>query len=165
MLVAVGAAVAGYAYYLWKTGPRERAPDAAAIMMATRIPDIEGRGFKVAPDAHGPRFDPDTGERRVTAEGLAAARAFLAKRFPRLTDAPLVASEVCQYENSSNGDFLIDRLPGHADVWLVGAGSGHGFKHGPAVGELAAQMVLGDRRPDPRFTLLNKTADARRAIY
>ncbi|HEV7501426.1 MAG TPA: FAD-dependent oxidoreductase, partial [Vicinamibacteria bacterium] len=84
------------------------------------IPDLEARGFKVAPDAHGPRFDPDTGERRVTEEGLATARAFLARRFPLLKDAPLVASEVCQYENTSNGDFLIDRHPSWENVWLVG---------------------------------------------
>jgi glycine/D-amino acid oxidase-like deaminating enzyme len=129
------------------------------------IPDIESRGFKVAPDAHGPRFDPDTGERRVTAEGLATARAFLAKRFPRLRDAPLVASEVCQYENSSNGDFLIDRHPSWENVWLVGGGSGHGFKHGPAVGEYAAARVLGTGGVEPRLSLATKGRVQVRAVH
>jgi len=129
------------------------------------IPDIEGRGFKVAPDAHGPRFDPDTGERRVTAEGLAAARAFLARRFPPLKDAPLVASEVCQYENSSNGDFLIDRHPAWENVWLVGGGSGHGFKHGPAVGEYAAARVLDGGPVEPRLGLATKGRVQERAVH
>ena len=129
------------------------------------IPDIEGRGFKVAPDAHGPRFDPDTGERRVTVEGLATARAFLAHRFPRLKDAPLVASEVCQYENSSNGDFLIDRHPSWENVWLVGGGSGHGFKHGPAVGEYAAARVLDGGAVEARLGLATKGRVQERAVH
>lgn len=129
------------------------------------IPDIEGRGFKVAPDAHGPRFDPDTGERRVTAEGLATARAFLARRFPVLKDAALVASEVCQYENTSNGDLLIDRHPSWENVWLVGGGSGHGFKHGPAVGEYAAARVLGAGGVEPRLSLATKGRVQERAVH
>ncbi|MGH9367352.1 MAG: FAD-dependent oxidoreductase, partial [Thermoanaerobaculia bacterium] len=92
------------------------------------IPDLETRGFKLAPDIHGPRFDPDTEERAVTAEGIAAAREYLARRVPLLKDAPLLSSEVCQYENTSSGDFLIDRHPGFENVWLAGGGSGHGFK-------------------------------------
>jgi glycine/D-amino acid oxidase-like deaminating enzyme len=129
------------------------------------IPDIESRGFKVAPDAHGPRFDPDTGERRVTEAGLATARAFLAKRFPLLKDAPLVASEVCQYENTSNGDFLIDRHPSWENVWLVGGGSGHGFKHGPAVGAYAAARVLGAGAVEPRLSLATKASAQDRVVH
>jgi sarcosine oxidase len=129
------------------------------------IPDIEARGFKVAPDAHGPRFDPDTGERRVSAEGLATARAFLARRFPALKDAALVASEVCQYENTSNGDFLIDRHPSWENVWLVGGGSGHGFKHGPAVGAYAAARVLGTGAVEPRLSLATKGRVQERAVH
>jgi sarcosine oxidase len=129
------------------------------------IPDLEGKGLKVAPDIHGPSFDPDTGERRVTAETLAAVRSFLARRFPALKDAPLVASEVCQYENSSNGDFLIDRLPSRENVWLVGGGSGHGFKHGPALGEYVAARVLGAGAVDPRFSLATKQKVQKRDVH
>jgi monomeric sarcosine oxidase len=129
------------------------------------IPDVEARGFKLAPDAHGPRFDPDTGERRVSAEGIAAARAFLARRFPALKDAPLVASEVCQYENTSNGDFLVDRHPSWENVWLVGGGSGHGFKHGPALGEYAAARVLGTGAEEPRLCLATKASAQARVVH
>ncbi len=129
------------------------------------IPDFKGRGFKVAPDHHGPAFDPDTGSRVVTPETLAGVRKFVARRFPALKDAPLVASEVCQYENTSNGDFLIDRHPERDNVWLVGGGSGHGFKHGPALGEYVAARILEGGQVEPRFSLATKQKVQKRAVY
>ena len=129
------------------------------------LPNLEGRGFKLAIDAHGPEFDPDTGERVVTPEGLNAARDYLARRVPRLANAPVTETRVCQYENTSNGDFLIDRHPGFENVWLVGGGSGHGFKHGPAVGEYAAAMMFGSGNPEPRFSLASKGRVQERKVY
>ena len=129
------------------------------------LPDFEGRGFKIAPDRHGPAFDPDTGARVVTPETLATVRNFVARRFPGLKDAPLVASEVCQYENTSNGDFLIDRHPERDNVWLVGGGSGHGFKHGPAVGEYVTARILEGGKVETRFSLATKQKVQKRAVY
>jgi sarcosine oxidase len=130
---------------------------------AYTIPEIENRGFKLAFDRHGPQFDPDRDDRTV--EGADDARAFLAERFPALTGAPLVESRVCQYENTSNGDFLIDRHPDYSDLWLVGGGSGHGFKHGPAVGEYVCALIDGKAKPEPRFSLATKGLEPRRAVY
>ena len=129
------------------------------------IPDFKGRGFKVAPDRHGPAFDPDSGSRVITPETLASVRKFVARRFPALKDAPLIAGEVCQYENTSNGDFLIDRHPERDNVWLVGGGSGHGFKHGPAVGEYVTARILEGGKGEPRFTLSTKQRIQKRAVY
>ena len=129
------------------------------------LPDFKGRGFKVAPDRHGPRVDPDSLERVVDLESLARVREYVGRRFPALKDAPIMGSEVCQYENTSNGDFLIDRHPDLENVWLVGGGSGHGFKHGPAVGELAARLVLTGAPAEPRFSLATKTALSSRSVY
>lgn len=129
------------------------------------VPDFKGRGFKVAPDRHGPAFDPDTGARVVTPETLATVREFVARRFPGLKDAPLVASEVCQYENTSNGDFLIDRHPERDNVWLVGGGSGHGFKHGPAMGEYVAARIVEGGDVESRFRLATKEKIQKRAVY
>ena len=117
------------------------------------IPGNQWRGFKVADDTRGPPFDPTTGERVASAAGAQAAREYLAFRFPALRDAPLLETRVCQYENTPDENFLIDRHPRAANVWLVGGGSGHGFKFGPAVGELVAGLVLGTRSPDPVFGL------------
>ncbi len=128
------------------------------------IPDIAARGFKIALDRHGPPFDPDTGD-RVAGQTFDAVRAYLARRFPALRDAPLVAAEVCQYENSCNGDFLIDRHPEFENVWLVGGGSGHGFKHGPALGEYVARLVAEGGTIDERFQLATKEKVQQRTVY
>ncbi len=131
------------------------------------FPDIETRGFKVAFDLHGPAFDPDTGDRFVRSEKVAEARVYLKDRFPALADAPVVDSRVCQYENTANGDFVIDRHPDFGNVWVAGGGSGHGFKHGPAVGEYAAARVTGAAAPalEARFSLASKGTEQKRAVY
>lgn len=124
------------------------------------FPDLDGRGFKLAFDLHGPEFDPDCGSRIVSKESIEAARSYLAMRFPALKDAPVVETRVCQYENTQNLDFIIDRHPAFDNVWIAGGGSGHGFKHGPAVGEYVAARVLGEQTPriEERFSLASKQA-------
>ena len=117
------------------------------------IPGNQGRGFKMADDTRGPEFDPTSGQRLVSEEGLAAARRYLAYRFPGMKNAPLLESRVCQYENTSDSNFIIDRHPNNANVWIVGGGSGHGFKHGPALGEMVAKFVLKDETADPLYRL------------
>ena len=129
------------------------------------IPNLGGRGFKLAIDAHGPEFDPDTGERVVSPSGLKSMREYLAQRLPRLANAPVTETRVCQYENTSNGDFLIDQHPVFENVWLAGGGSGHGFKHGPAVGEYVANMMSGRGSMEPRFSLSSKGKIRERAVY
>jgi monomeric sarcosine oxidase len=128
------------------------------------IPSLESRGFKLANDDHGEAVDPDTLERVVSSAGVAAARAFLARRFPALGSAPLSESRVCQYENTSNGDFALDRHPGFDNVWVAGGGSGHGFKHGPAIGEYVANLVTTGAETDPRFSLATKQKVQHRTV-
>jgi glycine/D-amino acid oxidase-like deaminating enzyme len=115
------------------------------------------RGFKIADDTRGDPFDPTWGDRTPDPEAVARAREYLKVRFPGLAGAPLVESRVCQYENSPDGHLLIDRCPGTSagsgDTWIVGGGSGHGFKLGPAVGDHVASLVLGETEPLPAFRL------------
>lgn len=132
---------------------------------AYSIPALDGRGFKIALDTHGPAFDPETGARQITPEGLRRARAVLRRRFPSLAGAPLIESRGCQYENTSNGDFLIDRHPRRNNIWLVGGGSGHGFKHGPFVGEYVASQIAGTAPAEPRFSLASKKTTRQRSVY
>ena len=115
------------------------------------IPGNEWRGFKVADDTRGEAFDPESGERTPAPDALARARALLAERLPDLAKAPLLESRVCQYENSPDGHYLIGPVPGVANAWLAGGGSGHGYKLGPAVGEHVAGLVLGETAPIPMF--------------
>jgi len=129
------------------------------------MPDIEGRGLKIAFDEHGERVDPDTQSRIVSPEMTKAVREYVARRFPALRDAPIVETRVCQYENTSSGDFLVDRHPEMENVWFAGGGSGHGFKHGPAVGEYLAGQLLDRAKPEPRFSLVTKETVKKRAVY
>jgi sarcosine oxidase len=129
------------------------------------IPDLDERGLKIAIDAHGPEFDPDTGDRRASEAGLAAVRKVLARRLPALAGAPVKDANVCQYESTWNGDFLIDRHPEIENVWLVGGGSGHGFKHGPSVAQYLLGQLSGEGRTEPRFLLSSKLKGRQRQVY
>jgi sarcosine oxidase len=128
------------------------------------MPSIEGRGLKCAPGAPGPLVDPDAQERVVSTSVIATAREFLARRFPALASQPLVESRVCQYETTADEHFVIDRHAAFENAWVVGGGSGHGFKHGPVIGEYVAALVAGDQAlvaelspPDGRFALRRRT--------
>ena len=129
------------------------------------MPDLESRGLKIAMDQHGERIDPDTQSRVVTSTEVEEIRRLVAYRFPALAHAPIVETRVCQYENTWNGDFLIDRHPTLSNVWLAGGGSGHGFKHGPAVGEYVTGQILDDAEPEPRLLLASKETLQHRTVY
>ena len=118
------------------------------------IPATDGRGFKLAPDRYGPVWDPSHGERLVDPESVRLVREYLAERFPALARQPVVESRVCQYETTPDTHFLIDRHPDLDNVWLVGGGSGHGFKHGPEIGRHVVARLDGAPPPeDDRFSL------------
>jgi glycine/D-amino acid oxidase-like deaminating enzyme len=129
------------------------------------VPDLESRGVKFAHDVHGPVVDPDTQSRSPTEAALAEVVEFRDRRFPPLQGAPLTEARVCQYENSSNGDFLIDFHPQFENALLAGAGSGHGFKHGPEVGRYAAARLFGEVKEEPRFSLATKGETRNRAVH
>jgi sarcosine oxidase len=129
------------------------------------FPNIERRGIKFAFDRHGPAFDPDSDDRLVSAASVQEARSFLAERFPALVNARLAETRICQYENTSSGDFLIDRHPDLENVWLVGGGSGHGFKHGPCVGQYAADQILGKGATEARFSFASKDVWQKRKVF
>jgi glycine/D-amino acid oxidase-like deaminating enzyme len=117
------------------------------------IPGNLGRGFKLTDDTRGPAFDPTSGERIVSPELMRSVREYMEFRFPGMSQAPLIETRVCQYENSPDTHFIIDRHPRRSDVWLLGGGSGHGFKHGPALGEMVAGWIVHDKEADPLFRL------------
>lgn len=157
-------------FFATPPGSRQFAPPALPTWLfqsdqAYGMPDIEGRGLKLASDQHGDRIDPDTQSRLVSPQGIEWALNFLTRRFPALRDAPIVETRVCQYENTSNGDFLIDRHPDLHNVWLAGGGSGHGFKHGPAFGNYLADLLLKGGTPDPRFSFSTKSTAKNRTVH
>jgi glycine/D-amino acid oxidase-like deaminating enzyme len=117
------------------------------------IPSSDRRGFKVADDTRGSAFDPTRGERVVSQATLKRVREYLALRFPAMQNAPLIETRVCQYEQTPDSHFILDRHPRMDNVWLLGGGSGHGFKHGPALGETTAELILKDGEADALWSL------------
>lgn len=101
-----------------------------------------GPGRPVRPDGRG----------SVAEEHVARARRFLATALPALADTPLVASRVCMYCDTRDGDLLVDRVPGRPDLTVAAGGSGHGFKFAPVLGTIIADAVEGRANPwSPRF--------------
>jgi monomeric sarcosine oxidase len=129
------------------------------------VPELEDAGLKVGIDEHGPAIDPDNDDRTPTPEAIARARQWVERRFPAMKGAPVVGTRICQYENTSNGDLLIDRHPDFDNVWVAGGGSGHGFKHGPAVGAHAAHLVLTGADTHRRLSFASKGTHAARTVY
>ncbi len=122
--------------------------------------EIDGLGVKISSDQDGPEIDPDTLERLPSARSEGEARAYALERFPGLAYAPIVGGRVCQYDLTVDGHFLVARHPENENWWLVGGGSGHGFKHGPALGEYIADCVEGRREPEPFHALGPRTGNA-----
>jgi sarcosine oxidase len=109
-------------------------------------------GFKVATDAEGQTADPDAlGDLAGATEPL--IRGYLRERFPALAAAPVRSRRPCPYELTPDTHFVAAPHPQHDHVWLLGGGSGHGFKHGPALAERMLAWLRGDEPPDPRFAL------------
>jgi sarcosine oxidase len=117
------------------------------------VGELDGRGFKASPDSEGPDFDPDGDDRVPSEEKEHEARAYLARRFPALGDAPLVGTRSCPYSLTADTNFLVAPHPEHGRVWLLGGGSGHGFKHGPALAEYVQRLLEEKDQPDPVFGL------------
>jgi glycine/D-amino acid oxidase-like deaminating enzyme len=111
------------------------------------------RGFKIGVDKRGVEFDPTNDDRTLDKSVLADARNFLSHRFPALKNAPLLENRVCPYENSNTGNFIFDKLPDTENAFVLGGGSGHGFKHGPALGELVAACISGEKSVPDLFRL------------
>ncbi len=124
------------------------------------IPGHAGRGFKIADDIRThTHFDPEGDDRTPTPERIVQARSFLSRRFPQLAGAPLMEARVCQYTCSPDGHLVIDRHPEADNVWIAGAGTGHAYKLGPAIGRYLAGQLLDDEAPaeELRLDRLRKT--------
>jgi glycine/D-amino acid oxidase-like deaminating enzyme len=114
--------------------------------------DVDDLGVKAALDTEGPPLHPDAA---LPAGGdtIGAVRAYLADRFPALAGAPVRDVRCCRYELSADSHFIAALHPGRERTWLPGGGSGHGFKHGPALAERVAAALRGDEPLPARFAV------------
>jgi sarcosine oxidase len=117
---------------------------------------VDPHGVKVAPDMDGADVDPDERPLEATAEAIQQASEYVAHRFPSLAGAQVARAPGCHYSLTPDAEFVFARHPEHGGVWLLGGGSGHGFKHGPALAEHAAAVLAGRVEPEPRFALAER---------
>ncbi|MBL7698504.1 MAG: FAD-dependent oxidoreductase [Chitinophagaceae bacterium] len=118
------------------------------------IPGNEHRGFKAAgelTDMINDKFD--TYDRYYNPGELKFVQDIVANRFPKMKGRPLIEHRVCQYTETPDSDFILDRHPETKNIWVMGGGSGHGYKMGPSMGELASQIVAGEKEIHPTFAL------------
>ena len=107
------------------------------------MPDT-GDGVKVAIHHEGAIVSRDSVDREVRASDTKPVEE-LAARFIPGAAGRIRESAVCLYTNTPDRDFIIDIVDGMPNVVLVSACSGHGFKFASAIGEVAAQLALGER--------------------
>jgi glycine/D-amino acid oxidase-like deaminating enzyme len=128
------------------------------------FPSLNGQSMKACPDWLGPNERCDDSERVCADASIDAARQVLARRFPALADQPVVRTWTCFYEVTPDANFVIDRHPTLGDTWIAGGGTGHGFKHGPVIGEYLSALATGDAAaaelapPDDRFAIRMREA-------
>ena len=119
------------------------------------FPDDGASGVKVAKHHHADEsVDPDHCEREVSAADEAMIRAVLAAHL-RDANGRRLAATTCLYTMTPDGDFILDRLPGHEAIIVASPCSGHGFKFAPVIGEILADLATtGATRHDiSRFGL------------
>ena len=149
---------------------RRACPAGPTSTPATSIygfPDLEGRGFKIAHDPHGPPIDPDAGDRTPSPAALAEVRAYMEPPLPGLRGAPLNEARVCQYENSANGDLLIDcpSAPAQRRSWSAPARA-TASSTAPPSAPMPPGCVTGTlAAPEPRFSLATKGERQDRAVH
>jgi sarcosine oxidase len=114
---------------------------------------ISPYGFKVGSDEDGREVDPDARPREAGPDAVQRAREYLALRFPDLARAPVLGAPACHYSLTEDSNFIFAPRPGAAGQWFLGGGSGHGFKHGPAVAEHVAAVLGGRAEAEKRFAL------------
>jgi len=112
-----------------------------AGLMRYGIPDHFDQGFKVAYDERNVALNPDTDSREITPETFEEISKVVFNRFPALKGAELIEHRVCVYDNSLDGEFIMDQTPDYSNGIYLGGSSGHGFKMGPAIGEMVKDKI------------------------
>jgi sarcosine oxidase len=117
--------------------------------------------MKIANHHKGSVVDPDGPEKPVDEQFIGRCRDFFSEFIPNLADARVVETRVCIYNNTRDDDFIIDWHPELDRVLIVTGFSGHGFKFGPTIGRIAADLILNGSTPFDidrfSFARFNKT--------
>ena len=117
------------------------------------IPFHLNKGFKIAYDERSTIFDPDTSDRIPLPELVNRTKSYIYHRFPDLKNIPIAETRVCQYENSLDGNFIMNYHKKNNKVLVLSGSSGHGFKLGPGLGEIVKNILLNYEKIPIEFDL------------
>ena len=110
------------------------------------VPEIDYLGMKVCRHSGGQSVsDPTTIDRSLDDEELSAVESFMNQRL-HFGKKRLVHHSVCMYTMSSDGHFIVDRVPDHDNVVFAAGLSGHGFKLAPVIGKYLVDRLAGERK-------------------
>ncbi|WP_423922768.1 FAD-dependent oxidoreductase [Frigoribacterium sp. 2-23] len=107
-----------------------------------------GEGVKVGTHGTGVEVDPDRRDFEPTADGLAVLRDYVSTWVPGV-DVDTLDPISCLYDTTPTEDFVLDRV---GPVTVATGFAGHGFKFGPTLGALLADVATGTPAPE-RFRL------------
>jgi glycine/D-amino acid oxidase-like deaminating enzyme len=165
---------------MWATGQPvvhfkvERAEDWQAPRFPVWAADISRTGWYGFPaladgtlkiGRHGPgrRVHPDDPRTAFPSE-VEPFRAFVRESLPALSDPPVVATRLCLYCDTFDGDFWIGHDPDRAGLVVAAGDSGPGFKFAPGLGGLIGDVVEGHANPwAPRFAPRVREVDGKEA--
>jgi sarcosine oxidase len=111
------------------------------------FPIHHGGAMKIANHHKGSEVDPSSTDDRVGEQFIERCRKFFGEFIPGLANARVCETKLCCYNNTPDDDFIIDWDPQRDGVLVVTGFSGHGFKFGPTVGRIAADLLLSGRTP------------------
>ena len=97
--------------------------------------------MKIANHHKGAVADPDDSDDIVNEAFIERCREFFIEFIPGLSDARVIETRICFYNNTPDDDFIIDWHPELDRVLVVTGFSGHGFKFGPTIGRIAADLL------------------------
>jgi sarcosine oxidase len=117
------------------------------------IPSLDGKTVKIGRHHDGETTTPQTIRRRVDELDIDPLR-LLAATYLRGVSGHVTRTLTCMYTNTPDGHFVIDFSPADPHVIVISACSGHGFKFGPVIGDIAADLVTegGTRRDISHFS-------------
>jgi len=121
------------------------------------FPALDERGVKIAAHRPGaPLAGPESIDRTVKAEDVQPIQHFAEHYIAGLETEPWTAN-TCLYTMTPDADFVLDRHPEHANVFIAAGFSGHGFKFSSVVGAvLADYCATGGTEAPVEFLSLSR---------
>ncbi len=112
------------------------------LSLGSFFPSFRHEGVKSLIDRLGKVIDPDGGDINVDAEPLEMVRQYTMEMLPQAT-GEILWTGACRYTMTPDEDFILDRFPGTPEVVVASPCSGHGFKFGPVIGDILADLAVG----------------------